>query len=254
MASTGDLEAAIETQGRDETSRLSQAFSSMLAALRESRHRQRQLVQDASHELRTPVTAIRTNVDVLRRHPQLDPVERAKVLDDVNTELTQVTTMVDELVLLASGDGTLSDIEGPVALDEVVGSAVEQARRRHGRPMTIDVEPTMVSGSQRGLDRAVSNLLDNACKFSPADSPVEVRLRHGRLEVRDHGPGIAAEDLPQVFARFYRATTARTQPGSGLGLAIVDQVARAHGGHPFAENHPGGGAVVGFELPVLAGA
>jgi len=249
VAATGQLDADIETKGRDETSRLSQAFAKMLAALRESRARQRQLVQDASHELRTPVTSIRTNVDVLRRHPYLDAAERAKVLDDVNTELAQVTDMVQELVVLASGDGDPDDGVGPVRLDEIVQEAADRARRRTGRNVYVEVEPTTVHGSARGLDRAVSNLVDNACKFSPTGTPIRITLEGGRVRVRDFGPGISAEDLPYVFDRFYRATTARTEPGSGLGLAIVDQVAQSHGGRVFAGNHPEGGAVVGFDVP-----
>jgi len=250
VAATGELDADIDTRGKDETGRLAQAFASMLAALRESRVRQRQLVQDASHELRTPVTSIRTNVDVLRRHPQLDPSERAKVLDDVNTELTQVTAMVDELVVLASNDGDVDDNVGPVQLDAVVSEAAERVRRRTGRRVIVDAEPTVVRGSGRGLERAINNLLDNAVKFSPAGEPIEICTKGGRVSVRDHGKGIAPEDMPHLFDRFYRATTVRSQPGSGLGLAIVDQVAQSHGGQVFAENHPDGGAIVGFSVPV----
>ncbi len=251
VAATGQLDADIETHGKDETARLSQAFASMLSALRDSRARQRQLVQDASHELRTPVTSIRTNVDVLRRHPYLDASERTKVLDDVNTELTQVTAMVEELVVLATGDGEPDDGEGPVRLDDIVRDAADRARRRTSRQVSVDAEPTTVLGSTRGLDRAVSNLVDNACKFSPAGTPIQITLTGGRLQVRDFGQGIATEDLPHVFDRFYRATTARTEPGSGLGLAIVEQIVQSHGGRAFAENHRDGGAVVGFEVPVV---
>jgi two-component system sensor histidine kinase MprB len=248
VASTGELDASVETNGRDETSRLAQAFGSMLAALRESRTRQRQLVQDAGHELRTPVTSIRTNVDVLRRHPDIEPADRVAILDEVNAELTHVTTMVDELVLLASGDSDGDEAPGPVQLDRVIAMVAERARRRQNRPITVEVAPLVVQGSARGLERAVSNLLDNAGKFSPPGAPIEVSLVAGRLSVRDHGPGISEVDLPHVFDRFYRSATSRTAPGSGLGLAIVDQVVRAHGGTPFAGNHPGGGAVVGFDL------
>lgn len=249
VATTGDLDGPIASDGRDETARLAQAFSSMLSALRESRARQRQLVQDAGHELRTPITSIRTNVDVLRRHSDLEPTERMQVLDDVNEELTQVSGLVEELVLLASGDID-EDTVGPVQVDELVVRLAERARRRLNRTIHVDVEPWRIEGSVRGIERAVDNLLTNAGKFSPPDSPIEVSLRGGLLEVRDHGPGISEEDLPYVFQRFYRATAARTQPGSGLGLAMVDQIARVHGGEPAARNHPDGGAVVGFTLPV----
>jgi two-component system sensor histidine kinase MprB len=251
VAATGDLDADVGMGGKDETGRLAHAFDSMLTALRESRVRQRRLVQDASHELRTPITSVRTNVDVLRRHPQLDSSERAKVLDEVNAELTQVTAMVDELVVLASGDGEPDDTEGPLQLDEVLRQAAERVHRRTGRPVRVDAEPTVVHGSWRGLERAVNNLLDNAVKFSPAGTAIETSLRRGRLAVRDHGAGIDPVDLPHVFDRFYRATTARTEPGSGLGLAIVDQVVQSHGGQVFAENHPDGGAVVGFVIPTV---
>lgn len=250
VASTGDLEAPVEASGRDEAARLGQAFSSMLAALRESRARQRQLVQDAGHELRTPVTSIRTNVDVLRRFPNLDDADRVKVLDDLHSEVTQVSVMVDELVLLASGDGGDDESPGPLHLDEIVRSVAERSARRFAREVTVDVEPTEIIGSARALERAVNNLFTNAAKFSPEGAPIEVSLRAGRVTVRDHGPGIDAEDIGNVFERFYRATAARTQPGSGLGLAIVDQVARSHGGEPFAGNHPDGGAVVGFTVPL----
>jgi len=248
VASTGDLEAPVEASGHDETSRLAHAFSSMLAALRESRVRQRMLVQDAGHELRTPVTAIRTNVDVLRRYPNLDVEERVKVLEDVHSEVAQVSSMVDELVLLASGDADEDDMSSSVQLDELVRAAADRASRRFGREVKMDIEPLAIAGSARSLERAVNNLFSNAGKFSPPGTPFEVTLHDGRVAVRDHGPGIAEADLPHVFQRFYRATAARTQPGSGLGLAIVDQVARAHGGEAFAENHPGGGAVVGFTV------
>ena len=249
VASTGELDMSVDTEGSDETSRLAQAFSSMLGALHESRMRQRMLVQDAGHELRTPVTSIRTNVDVLRRHPNLDGEDRSKVLDDLHSEVTQVSTMVEELVLLASGDLEEDDSPGMVRLDDLIKVAADRTSRRFTRQVSVDVEPTSINGSVRGLDRAVSNLLNNACKFSPPGSPIEVTLRGGRVAVRDHGPGIETGDLPHVFQRFYRATAARTQPGSGLGLAIVDQVVRSHGGTAFAENHPGGGAIVGFSLP-----
>jgi two-component system sensor histidine kinase MprB len=249
VATTGELDTSVDTTGTDETARLAQAFSSMLAALRESRARQRMLVQDAGHELRTPVTSIRTNVDVLRRYPDLGGEDRTQILEDLHSEVTQVSSMVEELVVLASGDMEEDEGTGPVRVDELIVAAAERTARRFARDVQVDVEPYVCEGSIRGLDRAVSNLLNNAGKFSPPGSPIEISLRGGRVAVRDHGPGIAEEDLPHVFQRFYRATAARTQPGSGLGLAIVDQVSRLHGGEPFAENHPDGGAVVGFTLP-----
>jgi two-component system, OmpR family, sensor histidine kinase MprB len=136
-------------------------------------------------------------------------------------------------------------------LDELVAAAVERARR-HAPAVTfaIDLEPTLVRGARGRLDRAVANLLDNAGKWSPPDATVEVRLRDGELSVRDHGPGIAAEDVPHVFDRFYRASAARGRAGSGLGLAIVRAVAERHGGRVTAEPAPEGGALLRLTLPV----
>ena len=124
----------------------------------------------------------------------------------------------------------------------------------------LDAEPCLVRAAPARLERAIANLLDNACKWNPstpdppahpAGDPIEVRVRGGVLEVRDHGPGIAAEDLPRVFDRFYRAPGARARPGSGLGLAIVRQMAETHGGAVHAANDPGGGARLTLELPAL---
>jgi two-component system sensor histidine kinase MprB len=136
-----------------------------------------------------------------------------------------------------------------VRLDEIAAAQVERARRRAGDlTFETDLEPTIVSGQPDRINRAVSNLLDNARKWSPHEGTVEVGLRDGRLSVRDHGPGFDAVDLPHVFDRFYRAGSARRMPGSGLGLAIVRQAAESHGGFARAENAPDGGALltVGF--------
>jgi two-component system sensor histidine kinase MprB len=115
----------------------------------------------------------------------------------------------------------------------------------------LDAQPCLVRAVPARLDRAIANLLDNAVKWGPPEGPVEVGVHEGRLEVRDHGPGIAAEDLPRVFDRFYRAPSARGLPGSGLGLAIVRQTAEAHGGAVRAENDSGGGARLTLELTPL---
>ena len=162
-----------------------------------------------------------------------------------------MTGLVDELVELNT-DHRDEQAAGPVALDQLASSVVERARQRSGRTITLTTEPCVVTGQSRALARALSNLIDNAIKFSPDSASVEVSVRAGRVEVRDHGPGIAPADLPRVFDRFYRSAGARSQAGSGLGLAIVSHVAEAHGGHVFATNDSGGGAVIGFELPVVS--
>jgi two-component system sensor histidine kinase MprB len=167
-------------------------------------------------------------------------------------ELAEMTHLIDELVELARGDAQTSPHEA-VQLDDVVRQAVLVAARRTDREFRVDHEPTVVSGAPADLTRAVSNLLDNAVKWSAQDDPIEVTVAAGVVRVRDHGAGIAAEDLPHVFDRFYRAANARTLPGSGLGLAIVRQVAEAHRGTATAEAAPGGGTIISIRLPVISG-
>ena len=249
VASTGRLDVVVAPRGGDETGRLAEAFSTMLSALARSRSQQQHLAEDAAHELRTPLTSLRTNVDILRRHEALPADARARVLGALDTELKELTGLVDELVELST-ERYDEEPDGPVALDEVVQSVVERARQRSGRTIELAVQPCLVTGKKRAITRAVSNLVDNAIKFTEAPGLIEVSVGSGRVEVRDHGPGIAPPDLPRVFDRFYRSAQARGQAGSGLGLAIVAHVAESHGGRAFAANHPGGGAVVGFELPV----
>ncbi len=250
VASTGRLDVQVETGSADETGRLSQAFSVMLGSLAELRAQQQHLAEDAGHELRTPLTSLRTNVDILRRHETLPAATRSRVLGALDSELSELTALVNELVEL-NADRHQEEAVEVVRLDEVAEEVVERARQRSGRPITLKAEPCAVTGQPRALARAVSNLVDNALKFSPPSSPVEVSVRSGRAEVRDHGTGLGAEDVPRVFDRFYRSAAARSKPGSGLGLAIVSQVAEANGGWAFAGNHPDGGAVIGFELPCV---
>ena len=248
VAATRDLEVPIEVTRRDEIGRLATSFNTMLAALASSRAQQRRLVADAGHELRTPLTSLRTNIEVLARVEDMPAADRAELLADARQELEELSDLVAELVDLAAD----APPEEPVAvrLDELVVEAVERFRRRTGREVALSAEETVLEGKPGRLARAIANLLDNAGKLGPPDAPVEVTLRGGRLEVRDHGPGIDPDDLPRVFERFYRSVGARTTPGSGLGLAIVEQVAEEHGGRAFAGNAEGGGAVVGFEVRV----
>jgi two-component system sensor histidine kinase MprB len=249
VARTRDLSRRIEAQGGDELSRLATTFNTMLGELERSMRSQRQLVSDASHELRTPLTSVRTNIEVLAgSNGSLPEDERARMLRDVVGQLDELTALVGDLVDLAR-DGELDEQLEPVRLDLLVGDAVARAQRLHpGREIRTDLSETLVQGSPAKLDRAVSNLLDNAEKWSPAGTPIEVTLREGDLTVRDHGPGFSGEDLPRVFDRFYRARSARGLPGSGLGLAIVRQVAEAHGGGVSAGNAEGGGAELRLSL------
>jgi len=248
IARTGDpSERVADAGGPDELGRLGTAFNTMLAALEESLETQRRFVADASHELRTPLTSLQTNIEVLKQQERLQPGQRNKLFADLEREAHEMRDLITGLLELARGDGTLE--RRPVQFDELVESAVERA---HGRFPNVtfkaELAPTTISGSSERLERAVWNLLENAGKWSAPGSTVDVTLIDGELRVRDHGPGIAADDKAHVFDRFYRSTAARALPGSGLGLAIVREVAEAHGGSVSAEDAPDGGALLRLRL------
>jgi two-component system sensor histidine kinase MprB len=252
VTATGELHHRIEPVADDEPGRLAAAFNAMLGALEASRDAQRQLVADASHELRTPLTSIRANVELLERARDIAPAERAHVLASVRGQLEDLTILVGDLVDLARPGERAVEQPEELRLDELVNDAVARARRHAPTTLfALTAEPCMVSGSRARLARAIGNLLDNAVKWGPPGEPVEVSVNAGEVAVRDHGPGIAEEDLPHVFDRFYRAPAARGLPGSGLGLAIVKHVADAHGGTVVAEQAPGGGARLRLALPLL---
>jgi two-component system sensor histidine kinase MprB len=252
IAATRDFHPVTDDRRADELGRLARAFNTMLAALADSIAAQRQLVADASHELRTPLTTARTSLESLQLHPEMQPSEQRMSIDAAVVELAEMTHLIDELVELARGDAQASPHEA-VRLDLVAEQAVTVAARRTDREFRFEHEPTIVSGAPANLVRAISNLLDNAVKWSSPDDPIEVTVAAGVCSVRDHGVGIAPEDLPHVFDRFYRAADARTLPGSGLGLAIVRQVAEAHRGTATAEVAAGGGTIISIRLPVLPG-
>jgi two-component system sensor histidine kinase MprB len=245
--------------GDDEVGRMAARFNTMLDTLEGSRralddsvHAQRQLVADASHELRTPVTALRTNIEVLLAGGELPEDDRRRLLEDVREETEELSALITDVIELARGDEPLSGVE-EVQLDALVAEAVHRAsRRRPAATFKAELEPTVVEGLPDRLGRAVDNLLDNAAKYSPDGSPIEVGLRGGALTVRDHGPGIPAADRPHVFDRFYRGSGARGRPGSGLGLAIVRQVAETHGGTITVDAAPGGGSLFTLRLTPLA--
>jgi two-component system sensor histidine kinase MprB len=253
LAETTDVSRRLDPGGPDELGRLRRAFNRLLVALDTSRESQRQLVLDASHELRTPLTSLRTNMEVARRLDELPPEERDVLINDVLTQMDELTSLVGDMAELARGDRPALTT-GPFRLDQVVLEAVDAATT-HGRSrgVTFDarVAPTWVSGSTPRIERAVDNLLDNALKWSPDGGVVEVACSNGTLIVRDHGPGVADSDAEFIFDRFYRAPGARGRPGSGLGLAIVAQVARDEGGTVNVYRAEGGGALFRFSLPEI---
>ena len=241
VTKTGDLSQRIDVSGKDELSSLAASFNSMLAALEDSTRAQRQLVADASHELRTPLTSLRTNIEVLASDRALPVEDRKRLLCDVVEQLGEMTSLIAELIELARAEQQTVEPED-VRLDVAAAEALERARRNHpGVDFSSQLAESTVHGVPFTIERAIGNLLDNAAKWSPAGTTVELAVTDGTVTVRDHGPGIAEEDLPYVFDRFYRARTARGMPGSGLGLAIVRQVAEAHGGEVVAERAAGGG-------------
>ena len=254
LALTTDVSRRLDPGGPDELGRLRRAFNRLLAALDSSRESQRQLVLDASHELRTPLTSLRTNMEVARRMEELAPDEREVLISDVLTQLDELTSLVADMAELARGNLPQSATE-PFRFDELVLAAVEAATT-HGRSRGITfvatTSPCWVSGSSARIERAVDNLLDNALKYSPDGSVVEVGCTDGIFVVRDHGRGVADVDIERIFDRFYRAPEARSRPGSGLGLAIVAQVALDEGGHVSVHHAPGGGALFRFVLPTIS--
>jgi len=248
IAATGELSARTGGRGRDEVSRLSTQLDALLASLERSLATQRQLVADASHELRTPLATLRVNVGLLADPDSLDATERAELLADVEEELEAMTVLVGELVELAHGE-ELDAEPTEFRLDDVVRSAVERAAKRtQSVTFRTDVRPSKVVGIPERVERAVDNLLDNARKWSPPGETIDVSVRNGVVEVRDRGPGIAPEDEPLVFNRFYRSLDARGTPGAGLGLAIVKQVADAHNGSVGVDTAPDGGAILRLSL------
>ncbi len=238
IAQTEDLGRRIEVTSQDEVGELAARFNAMLDTLERSVAAQRQLVADASHELRTPVTSLRTNIEVLAESDP-EPAERARVITDVQAQAEELSALVGDLIELARGDQPSPALED-IRLDTLVAEAIERAQR-HAPDVEFraELEPVVVEGVPDRLARAVNNLLDNAAHHSPL---VEVHVEPGGVRVRDHGPGIAPADLPHVFDRFYRGADARGRPGTGLGLAIVRQVADQHGGTVSVANADGGGA------------
>jgi len=249
IATTLDLSTPIEVSASGEVGSLAASFTAMVAALDRSQEQQRRLVSDASHEMRTPLTSLHSNVELIRQIERLPVGERQEVIDDVLEDVDELSTLLSELVELAS-DLAAAEPDEPVALGNLARTVALRTMRRSDRQVLVDdIAALEVIGRPRQLERAINNLVDNAVKYSPDGTPVEVHVSSGTVVVRDRGPGIPDEDLQRVFDRFYRAVGSRSEPGSGLGLAIVQEIVRSHGGQVFARNRDGGGAEVGFTLP-----
>ncbi len=242
----------IAVSGSDDVTRLAEAFNRMLRSLASSRDRQQRLIADAGHELRTPLTSLRTNIELLaadERTRMLTSDDRAAILTDVTAQLAEFTTLIGDLVHLTRDDRVAAAPE-PIDLRDVVNAALERVRRRaKGLIFDVELNPLYVVGEADDLERAVTNLLDNAVKWSPPGGTVRVHLEGDRLRVADQGPGIPGSDLPYVFDRFYRGEAARTTPGTGLGLSIAAQTVARHGGWIRAGRSAQGGAEFTIRLP-----
>jgi two-component system sensor histidine kinase MprB len=252
ITATEDLARRVDARGDDEVGRMAARFNTMLDTLEGSVAAQKRLVADASHELRTPVTSLRTNIEVLLAGDDLPENARRRLLEDVREQTEELSGLITDVIELARGEVPLSGTED-VRLDEVVAITAGRVGRSHpDTRFELDLEPTVVEGLPDRLARAVGNLLDNAAKYGPPGGVVEVGVRDGEVAVRDHGPGVPGAEAPFVFDRFYRGDGARGRQGSGLGLAIVRQVAESHGGAVGVEEAPGGGALFRLRVPQYA--
>ena len=229
VAETQNVDQPIDIKRDDEFGQLASSFNEMLGALSLSREQQHRLVTDASHELRTPITSLRTNLEYMQRNSSIEEDERRLILDDVLFELDELTGLVTELVDLATDQHHMGEAEC-IELDELVDAVVQRHRRRTSYNIVYTATSSQIIAAPALVERAVSNMVDNALKWNPPDSSVQVRVENGSVRVSDNGPGIPVEEHEQVFERFYRTEGARSLPGSGLGLSIVRHVAESFGG------------------------
>ena len=256
VARTEDLgiRIPVEDDAEDEVARLSRSFNSMTSSLASSRDLQQQLIADAGHELRTPLTSLRTNIELLTRSEEtgrpLPPADRKALLASVKAQMTELAALIGDLQELSRSAGQRGERVQVISLEDTVEAALRRARLR-GPELTItaDLHPWYVRAEPSALERAIVNILDNAVKFSPEGGTIEVELGSGILTVRDHGPGIPAEELPHVFDRFWRSPSARALPGSGLGLSIVARTVEQAGGEVTLARAEGGGTVATVRLP-----
>ncbi len=256
VADTRDFSVDVPVGRQDEIGKLARSFREMLTALETSRDQQHRLVLDAGHELRTPLTSLRANVEMLQRidsrpDAALTPEDRRELLQAIDAEVGELSNLFTELMELATDSHDADAPMAPVDLADVVSRSVERWQGRVDREISLTAESAMVSGNEAMIERAVTNMLGNAHKFSPPGEPIDVVVRDGFVSVRDRGPGIPIADRARVFDRFYRADATRTMPGSGLGLAIVAQIVERHGGETWVTESEHGGADVGFRLPTI---
>lgn len=243
------LDLNLDLNRKDELGELAKSFNLMLSELIESRRQQQRLVTDASHELRTPLTSLRTNIEFMSRAEKLSNEEKSQITDDILFELDELTDLVSELVDLATDR---HQMEAPSVVDfsDIVKRVVERHMRRSDCFFVVDTELCKIKVEPSLAERAVSNLISNAVKWSPSAGIVEVTVRDGSLTVRDHGPGIAEEETELIFERFYRSASSPSAEGSGLGLSIVRHIAESFGGSTQVVEHQGDGAAIALSFPL----
>jgi two-component system, OmpR family, sensor kinase len=261
----GDLSRRVErAEPRTEVGRLGLALNAMLGQIERafnaqaaSERRLRRFVADASHELRTPLSAVRAYAELFTRGAERRPTDLARSMAGITRESERMSVLVDDLLLLARLDEGRPLEREPVALDAVVGEAVETAQTvEPERPILLEAQPAAVVGDRERLRQIVDNLLANVRAHTPPGAPVSVRVGRENgsalIEVADSGPGMTAGETERAFERFYRADQSRSRAsgGAGLGLSIVAAVADAHGGSVAAESEPGRGATFRITLPL----
>jgi len=259
IALSQDLSRRIESPPRlDELGRLARTFNEMLESIETAYHAQQRFVSDASHELRAPLTAIQANLELLHRQSTMSEAEREEALTEVERESARLARLVADLLVLARADAGTSLHHRPVDLDAIVLEAFRGARHlSQGQQLVLDsLEPARVEGDEDRLKQLVLILLDNAIKYTLGDGQITLGLRcqnpSVEILVRDTGIGIAPEDLPLVFERFYRTDPARNHDlgGTGLGLPIARWIVKQHGGEIMLKSQPGQGTTAIVRLPL----
>ncbi len=247
-------------RAHDELRRLSEAWNEMLARLEESVRRLSRFTADASHEMRSPLAVIRTTAELALRRER-DTGEYRAALEQIHRQTVSLTSLIEDLLVLARAE---QDPHGPVSAVDL-SSAVREAcallgpmAEQRGIRLNTEFEDgnIAVPGHAESIQRLVAILLDNAIKYSPENDEVVVRVRHGgtagaSIEVTDNGGGIAAEDLPHIFERFYRADRVRTPgtAGAGLGLSLAQSITHAHGAGIQVETAIGNGSTFRVSFP-----
>ncbi len=250
FSARGESMRSVPITGPPDIARLSMSFNTMLDSLRESRASQQRMIDDAAHELRTPLTSMQTNLDILARARGLSDSERTEITDALLNQFHELRALVDDLGILAEQHTHVPQDFRMVDLRDISCRAMERAQRRTTSvQLQAQFESFSVLAQPELLERAIVNVLDNAIKFSPADSLVTVSLRDGILSIADQGPGVPEHERHRVFDRFWRSDETRSTSGSGLGLAIVSDIVREHRGSVELTENAGGGSLVSIRLP-----